>query len=177
LGYFQKYNSIILTLKHAFPLVLRFMLCALLLYGGFVFCGWVVLGPHHIKFKSLSTTSECLFALLNGDDMFATFAITDGSDPLIWWFSRIFLYLFIALFIYVVLSLFICVIMDSYETVKEYYANGFPQSDFKKFIAEGPDTDSGAYLLDEEEGFLTKIHNKCTQLCSCCSRRPSYEPI
>lgn len=33
LGYFKKYNIIIITLKHAFPHVLRFLLCALILYG------------------------------------------------------------------------------------------------------------------------------------------------
>ncbi|KAH9521899.1 Mucolipin-2 [Dermatophagoides farinae] len=38
-----------------------------------LFCGWVVLGPHHLKFRTLSSTLECLFSLINGDDMFATF--------------------------------------------------------------------------------------------------------
>ena len=63
--------------------------------------------------------------------MFATFAITETDDPMIWWFSRIYLYLFIALFIYVVLSLFISIIMDSYDTIKEYYEQGFPLSDLQ----------------------------------------------
>nr|NVI71438.1 transient receptor potential cation channel, mucolipin ortholog [Cucujiformia] len=72
LGFFKTYNVVILTLEKAAPQVARFLLCAVLIYAGFTFCGWLVLGPYHLKFRSLSTTSECLFSLINGDDMFAT---------------------------------------------------------------------------------------------------------
>jgi len=132
LGFFRKYNVLILTMKRAVPHVLRFSLCALLLYGGFCLCGWLVLGPYHIKFKQLSTTSECLFSLLNGDDMFATFeALDPKGNVMIWWFCRIYLYVFISLFIYIILSLFISIIMDAYDTIKNYYESGFPLSDFQ----------------------------------------------
>lgn len=139
LGFFSKYNILILTLKRAIPNVLRFTLCCILLYAGFCLCGWVVLGPYHIKFRNLSTTSECLFAMMNGDDLFATFAITNTNSELIWWFSRIYLYFFISMFIYVVISLFISVIMDSYETVKEYYRNGGTYTRIQTFTADYPD--------------------------------------
>lgn len=96
-------------------------------FSGFCFCGWVVLGPFHLKFRTLSLSSECLFSLMNGDDMFATFYITDASQQtIIWWFSRLYIYLFVCLFIYIVLSLFIALIMDSYETIKDYYRNQLP---------------------------------------------------
>nr|NVI71436.1 transient receptor potential cation channel, mucolipin ortholog [Cucujiformia] len=72
LGFFKTYNVVILTLQKATPQVVRFLICAILIYAGFTFCGWLVLGPYHLKFKSISTTSECLFSLINGDDMFAT---------------------------------------------------------------------------------------------------------
>nr|NVI71395.1 transient receptor potential cation channel, mucolipin ortholog [Cucujiformia] len=72
LGFFETCNVVILTLEKAAPQVARFLLCAILIYAGFTFCGWLVLGPYHLKFRSLSTTSECLFSLINGDDMFAT---------------------------------------------------------------------------------------------------------
>nr|NVI71469.1 transient receptor potential cation channel, mucolipin ortholog [Cucujiformia] len=72
LGFFRTYNVVILTLEKAAPQVARFLLCAVLIYAGFTFCGWLVLGPYHLKFRSLSSTSECLFSLINGDDMFAT---------------------------------------------------------------------------------------------------------
>ena len=75
---------------------------------------WVLL----LQFQTISSTSECLFSLINGDDMFPTFAGMSERSVLIWWVSRIYLYTFISLFIYVVLSLFIALIMDTYETIK-----------------------------------------------------------
>ena len=133
LGFFQKYNTIILTIKQAMPNIIRFTICVLIIYMGFVFCGWVVLGPYHYKFYTLSSTSECLFSLINGDDMFATFNMISSSRGMIWGFSRIYLYLFVIIFIYVVLSLFIAIIMDSYELVKEHYKSGFPKSRLDDF--------------------------------------------
>lgn len=53
LGFFRTYNMLIVTLKKAFPSVLRFLLCALLIYAGFTFCGWLIFGPHHFKVPSL----------------------------------------------------------------------------------------------------------------------------
>ncbi|KAL0274244.1 UNVERIFIED_CONTAM: hypothetical protein PYX00_006715 [Menopon gallinae] len=137
LGFFKTYNVVILTLKKATPKLLRFLLCALLIYAGFTFCGWLVLGPYHMKFRSLATTSECLFALINGDDMFATFSTMDDSNStLLWWYSRIYLYVFISLYIYVILSLFISVIIDAYETIKSYYKDGFPKNDIQEFVSD-----------------------------------------
>lgn len=62
--------------------------------------------------------SECLFSLINGDDMFVTFAEMQQNSYLVWLFSQIYLYTFISLFIYMVLSLFIALITGSYETIK-----------------------------------------------------------
>jgi len=42
----------------------------------------------------------------------------DDSDPLIWYFNKVYLYVFISLFIYVVLSLFIGIVADTYERIK-----------------------------------------------------------
>ena len=139
LGFFKTYNVVILTLQNAAPKVARFSLCALLIYAGFTFCGWLVLGPYHIKFRSLASTSECLFALINGDDMFATFSIMPLKSPMLWWYARFYLYTFISLYIYVVLSLFISIIMDAYETIKLYYKEGFPKSDVQAFMASCTD--------------------------------------
>lgn len=49
LGFFRTYNMLIVTLKKAFPSVLRFLLCAMLIYAGFTFCGWLIFGPYHFK--------------------------------------------------------------------------------------------------------------------------------
>lgn len=135
LGFFNTYNVIILTLKTAFPKVIRFLICAALIYAGFTFCGWLVLGPYHPKFRTVSTTSECLFAIINGDDLYGTFSLMNFKSSVMWWYARIYLYLFISLYIYVVLSLFISIIMDAYETIKIYYAEGFPKNDLQRFIS------------------------------------------
>ncbi|KAF3819678.1 hypothetical protein GH733_015187, partial [Mirounga leonina] len=108
---------LILTLQAALPNVIRFCCCAAMIYLGYCFCGWIVLGPYHDKFRSLNVVSECLFSLINGDDMFATFAKMQRKSYLVWLFSRIYLYSFISLFIYMILSLFIALITDTYETI------------------------------------------------------------
>jgi mucolipin len=127
LGFFRTYNVLILTMKGAAPNILRFLLCAGLLYAGFALAGWLILGPYHYKFSSLMTTSETLFSLINGDDMFASFdSFPRDKAAAVWVYSRVYLYLFVCLFTYVVLSLFISIIMDTYEIIKHCYERGFP---------------------------------------------------
>ncbi|XP_055486757.1 LOW QUALITY PROTEIN: mucolipin-3 [Leucoraja erinacea] len=151
LGFFEKYNVLILTLRAALPNVMRFCCCASMMYLGYCFCGWIVLGPYHQKFRSLNMVSECLFSLINGDDMFSTFAAMKDKSYLVWLFSRLYLYSFISLFIYMVLSLFIALITDTYETIKLYQRQGFPQTDLQAFIGECQDLpDSGKYRVAEE---------------------------
>jgi len=119
LGFFKACNVLILTIKGAAPKIFRFLVCAGVVYIGFVFAGWTVLGPHNFKFASLMSSSECLFSLINGDDMYASFNIIHfRQSPLIWIYSRAYLYSFISLFIYLILSLFISIIMDTYEIIK-----------------------------------------------------------
>ncbi|XP_040216506.1 mucolipin-2 isoform X2 [Rana temporaria] len=137
LGYFQKYNVLILTMQASLPKVLRFCCCAGMIYLGYTFCGWIVLGPYHEKFEDLNTVAECLFSLLNGDDMFATFAQIQQKSTFVWLFSRLYLYSFISLFIYMILSLFIALITDSYETIKKYQQTGFPSTDLHEFLHSG----------------------------------------
>ncbi|KAL7984951.1 hypothetical protein Chor_003521 [Crotalus horridus] len=162
LSFFQKYNLLILTLRAALPNVIRFCCCAAMIYLGYCFCGWIVLGPYHAKFHTLNMVSECLFSLINGDDMFATFAKMQQKSYLVWLFSRIYLYSFISLFIYMVLSLFIALITDTYETVKHYQREGFPETELHSFIAQCKDLpNSGRYRLEEE----SPINIFC-----CCKR-------
>lgn len=70
------------------------------------------------KFRTLNTVSECLFSLINGDDMFPTFKNMKHKSSLVWIFSRVYLYTFVSLFIYMILSLFITLITDTYDTIK-----------------------------------------------------------
>ncbi|XP_008544936.1 mucolipin-3 isoform X1 [Microplitis demolitor] len=169
LGFFKTYNVVILTLKKAAPKVVRFSICAILIYAGFTFCGWLILGPYHIKFRSLATTSECLFALINGDDMFATFSIASFKSPILWWYSRMYLYTFISLYIYVVLSLFISIIMDAYDTIKLYYRDGFPKNDLQAFVSVCTDeASSGVFRQESEEPTWKELVER---MC-CCRKRP-----
>uniref|UniRef100_A0A8D2ZMB9 Mucolipin TRP cation channel 2 n=1 Tax=Scophthalmus maximus TaxID=52904 RepID=A0A8D2ZMB9_SCOMX len=163
LGYFQKYNVLILTMKAAFPKVLRFCCCAGMIYLGYTFCGWIVLGPYHEKFEGLSRVAECLFSLVNGDDMFTTFAQLKDKNTLVWLFSRAYLYSFISLFIYMVLSLFIALITDAYETIKNYQRDGFPLTDLHKFLRAQKD------FPVAEESSQTEDHVRSSVFC-CCQR-------
>ncbi|KAM9797407.1 mucolipin-2 isoform 3-T3 [Syngnathus typhle] len=161
LGYFQKYNVLILTMKAAFPKVLRFCCCAGMIYLGYTFCGWIVLGPYHEKFEGLSLVAECLFSLLNGDDMFTTFAQLKDKNTLVWLFSRVYLYSFISLFIYMVLSLFIALITDSYETIKNYQKDGFPLTDLQKFLRDQKD------FISSEENRPPGLYTSYSLFCCC----------
>ncbi|KAG5887828.1 hypothetical protein JTB14_022686 [Gonioctena quinquepunctata] len=175
LGFFKTYNVVILTLQKAAPQVGRFLICALLIYGGFTFCGWLILGPYHLKFRSLSTTSECLFSLINGDDMFATFSIMSHKSTILWWFSRIYLYTFISLYIYIILSLFISVIMDAYDTIKLYYKEGFPKSSLECFIGDTnfEDVSSGIFRSSSNDSLGGLMKDLC-----CCAKLPrSYSSL
>lgn len=180
-SFFKTYNVVILTLKQSAPKILRFLLCALMIYAGYTFCGWLVLAPYHFKFRSLATTSECLFSLINGDDMFATFSVMTPKSQLLWWFSRIYLYSFIGLFIYVVISLFIAVIMDSYDTIKKYYKEGFPTSELKRFIGQMHPNDfsSGVFranIDDEEQESLWETMKKICLLCCGLKKKDNPGP-
>lgn len=151
LCFFKKYNILILTLRAAFPNVVRFCCCAAMIYLGYCFCGWIILGPYHDKFRTLDKVTECLFSLINGDDMYATFLNMRDKSYMVWLFSRLYLYSFISLFIYMVLSLFIALITDTYETIKHHQQDKVPVSQLQAFIAECQDQpESGRYQIDEE---------------------------
>ncbi|KAM9848435.1 mucolipin-3 [Aulostomus maculatus] len=150
MGYFRKYNILILTLRAAFPNVIRFICCAGIIYLSYCFCGWIVLGPYHEKFRTLNTVSECLFSLINGDDMYPTFKNMRQKSYLVWIFSRVYLYTFVSLFIYMILSLFITIITDTYDTIKQQQQSGTPTSELQRFLSECKDLpNSGVYRLDK----------------------------
>uniref|UniRef100_A0AAQ5XQ68 Mucolipin TRP cation channel 1a n=1 Tax=Amphiprion ocellaris TaxID=80972 RepID=A0AAQ5XQ68_AMPOC len=164
LTFFQKYNILIVTLRAAFPNVIRFCCCVAVIYLGYCFCGWIVLGPYHVKFRSLSMVSECLFSLINGDDMFVTFSEMQESSTLVWLFSQVYLYTFISLFIYMVLSLFIALITGAYETIKPIHI-----TDLHAFIAECTDAPSSGKFRGLET-------SPCSFFC-CCDRTTTYEDV
>lgn len=163
-GYFKVYNILILTLSKSIPNVIRFLLCTMLLFCGYVVCGWVVIGPHHIKFRTVSTAAECLFSIINGDDIFATFAMLfDGKDLIIWYFAQVYMYSFVILFVYVVVSLFVAIFVDAYETIRDAQTKNDEPSAMWVFIAESSDEPtSSAYRSDDE---LEKLRPLSRELC------------
>uniref|UniRef100_A0A0K0DXI4 PKD_channel domain-containing protein n=1 Tax=Strongyloides stercoralis TaxID=6248 RepID=A0A0K0DXI4_STRER len=142
-GFFDQYNVIVLTLKKSLPNIMRFMVCTIILYLGFLFSGWVLIGPYSYKFRTISLSSETLFSLVNGDDMFPTFATINDSNTSIKMIGTVYIYVFVSFFIYVVLSLFIAIIMDAYEIIKSQCSiNNIPEvSELKNFISSAPEPD------------------------------------
>ncbi|KAJ3614338.1 hypothetical protein NHX12_017912 [Muraenolepis orangiensis] len=140
-----------------------------LIYLGYCFCGWIVLGPYHVKFRTLSMVSECLFSLINGDDMYVTFSGLEGSSTLVWVFSQVYLYSFISLFIYMVLSLFIALITGAYETIKHQVQEPMHITDLHAFIAECTDMPNS--------GKFSRVEiSPCSIFC-CCNRAMTYEDV
>ncbi|XP_038067102.1 mucolipin-3-like isoform X1 [Patiria miniata] len=164
LGFFPKYNIPIITLKSAMPNCLRFMVCGVILYMAYGFCGWIVLGPYHHKFRSFNVAIECMYSLINGDDMFATFDEMSDKSTVVWVYSRIYLYTFISLFIYVILSLFIALIMDTYETVKACQGRHRSHTELEAFIDQCDDRpESGCYRRKKKK----KRRKTWKSLCNC----------
>ncbi|XP_049338579.1 mucolipin-3 isoform X2 [Astyanax mexicanus] len=161
LGFFQKYNILILTLQAALPSVIRFSLCAVLIYLSYCFCGWIVLGPHHENFRSFNRVVYCLFSMINGDEVYSTFRKLREWSWVVWLFSRIYIYTFISIFTYMVLSLFIAIITDTYHTIRQ---DSVVMSEVEVFIvnsrnAAPRETDD----LEKEDDPVG-----CSTLC-CCS--------
>ncbi|PIK57990.1 putative mucolipin-3 [Apostichopus japonicus] len=164
LGFFNKYNVLLVTFKRSMPNVLRFSVCAGIIYIAYGFAGWIILGPYHGKFRTFTITMECMFSLINGDDMFPTFEEMPENKMVIFVFSKLYLYSFISLFIYVVLSLFISVIMDTYETVKDFQRSGHIEGgDLKRFIALCEDVPESDTLEGKPNG-LVKVHERALKI-------------
>ena len=43
------FQILLITIRSAAPNLARFMFCAMFIFFGFTFCGWIVLGPYHKK--------------------------------------------------------------------------------------------------------------------------------
>ena len=75
-----------------------------------------------MQMRTILSTMECLFALINGDDMFATFANLSPQvrlPALFGIFLHLYVYLFVSLFTYVVLQLALSIIIDTAKELKE----------------------------------------------------------
>ena len=100
----------------AFPELLKFLVCTAVLFLAFVINGWITLRPYHEKFETFVDSFETLFSLINGDDIYMTFIGIDKEDHLLfYWYSRIYMYIFLVLFLYFVLNLFTSLVITAHE--------------------------------------------------------------
>ncbi|XP_065902040.1 mucolipin-3-like isoform X2 [Dysidea avara] len=123
LKYFETLNVMLITIKLAFPSVMRFAVCVLILFVSFVLCGWLVLGPYSLRFRDPITTSESLIAFLNGDGLSSAFsAVSVGTATVsisVAIFNKIYILIFVFIFIYVVVSLFIGIFAQAYNSLSD----------------------------------------------------------
>eukprot|EP01129_Flabellula_baltica_P014701 TRINITY_DN7116_c0_g1_i1.p1 TRINITY_DN7116_c0_g1~~TRINITY_DN7116_c0_g1_i1.p1 ORF type:complete len:602 (+),score=105.47 TRINITY_DN7116_c0_g1_i1:39-1808(+) len=117
LEYNRKFYILIMSLKLAFKRIVRFIFSSAPIFLGYLCCGVVAFSPYSDSFVDMENTGITLFALLNGDDIHATFdaLIAEYPYPTL---AEIYLYSFIMLFITAVLNIFIFIIEDAYHLSK-----------------------------------------------------------
>eukprot|EP01132_Coremiostelium_polycephalum_P002270 gene2270-2795_t len=96
----------------------RFILSCLPIAFGYALCGVSLFSEYSDEFSDINQTCETLFALMNGDDIHATFQKVEAAYPypII---AKIYLYSFITLFVVAILNIFIFVIEGAYLSAKD----------------------------------------------------------
>ncbi|KAL0485511.1 hypothetical protein AKO1_014957, partial [Acrasis kona] len=122
---------LITTLRRGFPNVFKFIIGAVPILIGYSLCGMVLFGSFTMQFSGFCNSVVTLFSAANGDAIHDTFDSTYGQNPIIAYFSRIYVMSFIAMFTYSVLNIFILIMEDAYFTVKEGGITDKLQRDFK----------------------------------------------
>ncbi|XP_069101221.1 mucolipin-2-like isoform X2 [Argopecten irradians] len=116
--------------------VLRFLGCAVVLFVSFALCGWIVMGPYHIKFSSIYSTFRCLFGLISGDEIYVTLAAIDDEFSFPWWFCAAFITLYTTIFTLVALNILIAIFTTAYESVKNQTIRNQVKSTLIRFMDE-----------------------------------------
>ncbi|KAK3608735.1 hypothetical protein CHS0354_001001 [Potamilus streckersoni] len=120
----DKFNLLFKTMYHAIPHVLAYLICVCLLFVGFTLCGYVVFGPYHIKFQTMSKTADTLFAMITGDEIYLTLTVLEtdklGSQA-VWWFAQTYLWLFVSIFTVLILNILIAIFNSAYEVIQKEY--------------------------------------------------------
>ncbi|KAL3852305.1 hypothetical protein ACJMK2_015964, partial [Sinanodonta woodiana] len=120
----DKFNLLFKTMYHAIPRVLAYLICVCLLYVGFTVCGYVVFGPYHIKFQTITKTANTLFAMVTGDEIYVTLAVLE-TDKLgnnaVWWFAQTYLWAFVSIFTILILNILIAIFNSAYEVIQTDY--------------------------------------------------------
>ncbi|WAR25214.1 MCLN1-like protein [Mya arenaria] len=166
----KRFYLLFSTLYRGIRNVMAYLLCITVLFMGFWVCGFVVLGPYHVKvFQTPEAAMETLFAIVNGDEIFATMAILESKksgDIIILWFSRIYIGLYVTIFTVVVINLLIAIFMSAYEEITKYYKTAPEERDLgpmeqalRKFLRTNTERNSlrsSIYeILDDERSYST----------------------
>ena len=126
-----------------------------------------------MQMRTILSTMECLFALINGDDMFATFANLSPQvrlPALFGIFLHLYVYLFVSLFTYVVLQLALSIIIDTAKELKEVRCP-FPAYS-EKVISDHADQFRRAISLDWIALASLVVVRASRQLVSCLFIHP-----
>ncbi|XP_052819336.1 mucolipin-3-like [Mya arenaria] len=122
-----KFSLLFHTLYDSFGDVIAFIACAAVLFFGFFVCAFVSLGAYHVKFASQESSAESLFSLINGDDVYNTFASLNaklaGDPGIIKLHRNIIVYSFVVLFTIIMLNLIIALFNSAYENVMQKEKN------------------------------------------------------
>ncbi|XP_060596971.1 mucolipin-3-like [Ruditapes philippinarum] len=176
----HKFTLLFKTLKRSAVDVIFFLTCVTIIFVGFLFGIYVVLGPYNVKFDKLSTTAETLFSLINGDEMFASFAYLKkeeaGDQQNIYLFSRVIIFVYVIIFTLFVLNLLIALFNSAYEVVKKSYEQEEEEDEAKDipktlayFMCKDFDENEtfGRYFgasLDEKNSLLS---HRCVKNSDC----------
>ncbi|XP_052815649.1 mucolipin-3-like isoform X2 [Mya arenaria] len=131
-----KFSLLFHTLYYSFWNVFAFIVCAGVLFVGFFACAYVSLGVYHVKFASQESSAETLFSLINGDDVYNTFASLDdrlaGDQKTVKLHRNIIVYSFVILFTIIMLNLIIALFNSAYENVMQKEKN---EDDIDAFLS------------------------------------------
>ncbi|KAH3777519.1 mucolipin-2-like [Dreissena polymorpha] len=118
----EKFYLLFSTIYHSFGDVLAFIFCVSVLFMGFWICGYVVLGPYHVKFQTPSAAMETLAAMVTGDEIFMTLESLETQkvgNMAVLWFSRVYVVVFVGMFTVIVLNLLIAIFNNSFDVITE----------------------------------------------------------
>lgn len=117
LQYLPKFNLLLLSLRRAVPVALRFTISIAFAFMGFTLCGTLWFGHYAIWFRGIEATAVTLFSAINGDilrDIFNQIYAFDLQSKIL---SRIFLWTYILFFTCSVLKLFLVIFEKAYFEV------------------------------------------------------------
>ncbi|XP_060554345.1 mucolipin-1-like [Ruditapes philippinarum] len=120
--FYSRFNLLFRTIYKSCPDIITYLICVSVLYVGFLFCGYIVMAPYHVKFKTPSDAAETLFSIINGDEIFTTLALLESDKSggnWVWWFSRFYVGAFVAIFTILGINLFIALFLNAYESIKK----------------------------------------------------------